>query len=152
MTVREIREVFDGTTANSATYHSPQNHAGNGLDGLPACVGNSRHPPAKPRRLAGTSEHSLPRMGAYSFQRRHDAEICWIAFWCIRRTIGRERLFMVGMFTNILLWPAKMLLPQWAFAIRHVGALGLAVATLAALTLLLDASNPANSNRANAAT
>jgi hypothetical protein len=78
-------------------------------------------------------------------------EICWIAFWCIRRTLGRERLFMVGMFANILLWPAKMLLPQWAFAIRHVGAFGLAVATLAALTLLLDSSNQADSNRPNAA-
>ena len=58
---------------------------------------------------------------------------------------------MIGMFADILLWPARMLLPQWAFAIRHVGAFGLAVATLAALTLLLDSSNQANSNRANAA-
>jgi hypothetical protein len=30
-------------------------------------------------------------------------EICWMAFWCIRRTVGRERLFMVGMFADILL-------------------------------------------------
>ena len=78
-------------------------------------------------------------------------EICWIAFWCIRRTVGRERFFMMGMFADILLWPARMLLPQWALAIRHIGAFGLAVATLAALTLLLDSSNQANSNRANAA-
>jgi hypothetical protein len=78
-------------------------------------------------------------------------EICWLAFWCIRRTLGRERVFMVGMFGNILLWPARMLLPQWASAIRHVGAFGLAVATLAALTLLLDSSNQADSNSANAA-
>jgi hypothetical protein len=78
-------------------------------------------------------------------------EICWMAFWCIRRTVGRERLFMVGMFADILLWPAEMLLPQWAFAIKHVGAFGLAVATLAALTLLLDSSNHADPNRANAA-
>ena len=78
-------------------------------------------------------------------------EICWIAFWCIRRTLGRERLFMGGMFADIVLWPAKMLLPQWSFAIRHVGAFGLAVATLAALTLLMDSSNQADSNRANAA-
>ena len=77
-------------------------------------------------------------------------EICWIALWCIRRTLGRERLFMVGMFANILLWPARMLLPQWAFAIRNVGAFGLGVATLAALTLLLDSSNQADSNSANA--
>jgi hypothetical protein len=51
---------------------------------------------------------------------------------------------MAGMFANFLLWPAKILSPQWAFAIRHVGALGLAVATLAALTLLLDSSNQAD--------
>jgi hypothetical protein len=57
---------------------------------------------------------------------------------------------MAGMFANFLLSPAKILSPQWAFAIRHVGALGLAVATLAALTLLLDSSNQADSNRANA--
>jgi hypothetical protein len=79
------------------------------------------------------------------------AEICWIAFWCIRRTIGRERAFMAGMFADILLWPAEMLFPQWAFAIKHVGAFGLAVATLAAFTLLLDSSNRADSNQANAA-
>jgi hypothetical protein len=58
---------------------------------------------------------------------------------------------MAGMFGNILLWPAKMLLPQWAFAIRHVGAFGLAVATLAALTLLLDSSNHADPDRADVA-
>ena len=78
-------------------------------------------------------------------------DICLIAFWCIRRTVGRERYFMMGMFADILLWPARMLLPQWAFAIKHIGAFGLAVATLAALTLLLDSSNQANSNHANAA-
>ena len=78
-------------------------------------------------------------------------EICWMAFWCIRRTVGRGRLLMVGMFADILLWPAEMVLPQWAFAIKHVGAFGLAVATLAALALLLDFSNHADPNRANAA-
>jgi|SRR5277367_294442 len=70
-------------------------------------------------------------------------EISLIAFWCIRRTVGRERLFMLGMFADILLWPAEMVLPQWAFAIKQVGAFGLAVATLSALTLLLDSSNRA---------
>jgi len=50
---------------------------------------------------------------------------------------------MLGMFADILLWPAEMVLPQWAFAIKQVGAFGLAVATLSALTLLLDSSNRA---------
>ena len=74
------------------------------------------------------------------------AEICWIAFWCIRGTLGRERVFMVGLFGNILLWPLRMLLPRWANAIHHIGALGLAVAVLAAFSLLLDFSNRAHEN------
>jgi hypothetical protein len=77
-------------------------------------------------------------------------EICWIAFWCIRRTTGRERLFMVGMFANILLWPARMLLPRWAPTIRPVGAFGLALAIFAALVLLLDTFKRDDSSRANA--
>jgi hypothetical protein len=73
-------------------------------------------------------------------------EICWIAFWCIRRTIGKERLFMVGLFGNILLWPFRMLLPHWAVEIHQIGALGLGVAVLAAFSLLLDYFNRAESN------
>jgi hypothetical protein len=65
------RTVFAGIRANVATYNAPQNHSGNVLDGLLACVSYPRHHPAQARRLAGTSEHSLPRIGAYSFQRRH---------------------------------------------------------------------------------
>lgn len=64
--------------------------------------------------------------------------ICWIAFWLVRRTAGRERVFMVGFFADILPWPLKMLRPDWAVAVQHFAAIGLAVAVLAALTLLLD--------------
>ena len=64
--------------------------------------------------------------------------ICWIAFWCIRNTVEKERLFMVGIFVPILLWPLRMLLPQWASAVRYIGAFWLAVAFLAAFSLLLD--------------
>ena len=63
---------------------------------------------------------------------------CWIAFWLVRRTAGRERVFMLGFFADILPWRLKILRPNWAVPVRHFAAIGLAVATLAALTLLLD--------------
>lgn len=66
--------------------------------------------------------------------------ICWIAFWCIREGVGTERVFMVGLFGNILLWPFRMLLPYWDAAIHCIGAFGLVVALIAALTLLRDFS------------
>lgn len=64
--------------------------------------------------------------------------ICWIAFWLVRRTGGRERVFMIGFFADLLPWPLRVLRPDWAVAVRHFSAIGLAVAVLAALTLLLD--------------
>ena len=44
---------------------------------------------------------------------------------------------MAGWFAGILLWPLKMLRPQWAVTLRHISAFGLAVALLAAVALLL---------------
>jgi len=70
--------------------------------------------------------------------------ICWLAFWFIRGTAGRERFFMAGWFAGILLWPAKMFRPEWAVAIKHIGAFGLLVALLAALSLLLEPANVAD--------
>lgn len=75
--------------------------------------------------------------------------ICWLAFWFIRGTAGRERAFMVGWFAGILLWPLRLLRPQWATAIRHISAFGLAVALLAALALLLEPSGFAESSESN---
>ncbi len=72
--------------------------------------------------------------------------ICWIGFWFIRGAAGRERVFMVGFFADILPWPLRMLRPDWAIAIRHFTAIGLAVAVLAALTLLLDPPRAAENN------
>jgi hypothetical protein len=63
---------------------------------------------------------------------------CWIAFWLIHGTAGRERIFMLGFFADILPWPLRVLRPDWAVPIRHFAAIGLAVAVLAAITLLLD--------------
>jgi hypothetical protein len=45
---------------------------------------------------------------------------------------------MVGWFAGILLWPLRMLRPQWAVVTKHIGAFGLAVALLAALALLVE--------------
>jgi len=63
--------------------------------------------------------------------------ICWLGFWFIRGTEGRERFFMAGWFVGVVLWPLKMLRPDWAVATRHIGVVGLAVALLAAVALML---------------
>jgi hypothetical protein len=74
------------------------------------------------------------------------AYLCWLGFWLIRGTAGPERFFMVGWFAGFLLSPLHMLGPQWAVAIKHIGAFGLAVALLAALSLLLNPSDVADSS------
>jgi hypothetical protein len=63
--------------------------------------------------------------------------LCWIGFCFIRGTVGAERLFMVGWFISILLWPLKVIRPLWMSTIMHIGGLGSAVALFAALQLLL---------------
>jgi len=70
------------------------------------------------------------------------AYLCWLAFWCVRGTAGTERIFMLGWFVGILISPLRMLRPDWAVAIKHVAAIGLAVAVLAALALLLRPPTP----------
>jgi hypothetical protein len=55
---------------------------------------------------------------------------------------------MTGWFAGVALWPLKMLCPEWAITARRIGALGLAVAILAAVALLrtqpdaIDGDNP----------
>ncbi len=44
---------------------------------------------------------------------------------------------MVGWFAGVVLWPLKMLRPEWVVAMRHISVVGMAVALLAALALLL---------------
>lgn len=38
--------------------------------------------------------------------------LCWLGFWFIRGTEGRERLFLAGWFANILLSPLEKLRPS----------------------------------------
>jgi hypothetical protein len=66
--------------------------------------------------------------------------LCWLAFCFVRGTTGTERVFMGGWFVGALLSPLEVLRPHWTAAIRHFGAIGLAVALLAALALLLKPS------------
>ena len=77
--------------------------------------------------------------------------VCWLAFWFIRGTAGPERLFMVGWFARVLLSPLEILQPKWAIPIKQIGAFGLAVALLAALSLLLKPPDVADSDRKTAA-
>lgn len=78
--------------------------------------------------------------------------VCWLGFWLIRGTAGPERLFMVGWFAGLLLSPLNTLGPQWAVAIKHIGAVGLAVALLASLSLLLKPSDVTDSSSGTDAT
>ncbi len=71
------------------------------------------------------------------------AYVCWLAFWFIRSTEGRERAMTVGWFIGILLSPLKTLLPEGALAVRYIEILGLAVAMLASLSLLAEPSRHA---------
>jgi hypothetical protein len=75
--------------------------------------------------------------------------ICWLGFWFIRGTEGRERFFMVGWFAGVVLWPLKMLRPGWALAMRHISAFGLAVALLAAVALMLVPTDVADRDDPN---
>jgi hypothetical protein len=56
--------------------------------------------------------------------------LCWLAFWLIRGTKGRERVVMVGWFAAVLLSPLETLQHGWAMEIRYTCAFGLAVALL----------------------
>ena len=69
---------------------------------------------------------------------------CWIVFWFIRGTAGPERFFMVGWCTGFVLSPLKLL--GWTGVIKHIGAVGLAVALLASLALLLKPLDMADSS------
>ena len=63
--------------------------------------------------------------------------LCWLGFWFVRGTHGRECLVMSGWFVDVLLSPLKILLPESAVAVRIIGALGLTIALMAAISLLL---------------
>jgi hypothetical protein len=55
----------------------------------------------------------LTNVGFYGY-------LCWLAFWLIRGTHGRERLVMVGWFTAILLAPLEMFQPTFTLLMRYI--------------------------------
>ena len=65
------------------------------------------------------------------------AYLCWLGFVFVRSTHGRERLVMSGWFVDILLSPLTILLSESTVAVRIIGALGLTIALMAAISLLL---------------
>ena len=63
------------------------------------------------------------------------AYLCWLAFWFIRGTHGRERVFVVGWFLAVLLPPLERFQHGYTVQIRCSCALGLAVALVAGASL-----------------
>jgi len=68
--------------------------------------------------------------------------LCWVAFWFIRGTEGRERLFLAGWLFHLILWPVERLSPRSATTIQYLGMFGLVVALFAAVWLLLRPAPP----------
>jgi hypothetical protein len=69
------------------------------------------------------------------------AFLYWLGFCFIRGTQGRERLFMVAWFADLLLSPVRILGPPWSVMSRSIGILGLAIALFVAVSLLRRPSN-----------
>jgi hypothetical protein len=67
--------------------------------------------------------------------------LCWLGFWFIYRSTGRERLFMIGWFADILSWPLHLLEPRSAELARLTGIAGLAFALMIALWMLFRPPN-----------
>lgn len=67
--------------------------------------------------------------------------LCWLAFCFIRGSHGRERVFIVGWFSAILLPPLELLQRGFALEIRYICAFGLAVSLVAAVSILLHPTN-----------
>jgi hypothetical protein len=63
--------------------------------------------------------------------------LCWLAFWFIRGSHGRERVFIVGWFSAVLLSPLEVLQHGFTLEIRYICAFARAVSLLAAVSRLL---------------
>lgn len=79
------------------------------------------------------------------------AYICWLAFCFIRASAGRERVFLVAWFIDVLLWPVKAMWPEWDMAAQFVSSIALGVAVGAAVSLLfkppeVHSANPGAGN------
>lgn len=63
--------------------------------------------------------------------------LCWLAFWFIRGTEGRERLFIAAFVFHLILWPVERLWPRSGTTIQYLGNFGVAVALFASVWLLI---------------
>ncbi len=70
------------------------------------------------------------------------AYTCWVGYWIIRSTKGRERIFMSGWFVPLLLSPL-VLVSSLSQAVQFMGSMGLLIALGAAASLL---ARPERSN------
>jgi hypothetical protein len=61
----------------------------------------------------------------------------WLAYAFIHITRGQERVVVVGWFASVLLWPLKAVQHGWIVEVRYIGALGYALALIAAVLILL---------------
>lgn len=71
--------------------------------------------------------------------------VCWIAFTFIRASSGKERIFMVGWFLGILLWPLRAL-PEWALARHSLSGIGLGVGLITLVSMLFESQDGATSS------
>ena len=65
------------------------------------------------------------------------AYLCWLAFWFVHGTAGRERAFVLGWAVAILIAPLKYVGPEWMLASRISESSALVIAIVAAVLLLL---------------
>jgi len=61
----------------------------------------------------------------------------WGGLCFVRGTHGRERIFILGWITAILLWPLESLRPQWTGMVGYIGDFGLVVALITLVGVLL---------------
>ncbi|HJU09581.1 MAG TPA: hypothetical protein VJ728_01825 [Candidatus Binataceae bacterium] len=73
--------------------------------------------------------------------------LCWLGVWMIRGTEGRERLFMVGWFSAILIPPITMQRADSVGVGAYIGTAGMGIALGAALSLVLRPSPPAEGDK-----
>lgn len=67
------------------------------------------------------------------------AYICRLGFSEMHESEGRQRLFVVGFFAGIVLWPVEWLEPEWAEPVKLITMAGLAFALCIGFSALLHA-------------
>ena len=74
------------------------------------------------------------------------AYLCWLGYWFIRGTNGRERIFVSGWFASLLLLPLRHFVPSCAWGVQFIRSFSLLMALGASASLLLRPGPPKESN------